>query len=370
MDIKEFGRSRQFELDTESLSTIRCSSPTFKMLISIEKDLNTGSTDNPSFMRKLIRRVSQRIHENASEDTETVEDISLTDADVNNLSNEEIENFAHKFLTHNKWLLEEYESSKTTNEKGEIRLSMERSPVDFPKEDGEYDSDYLVRVLRRYFDEQTKRNKLLKQTLNPFSNFLKSPFLDSVNELMNKHHFLSNQLKSKIRTFDDSVNPPQLKSLEIPVSTNSIHETNILLGDVLNRVDEVQEVIFRSAELIQNMSEIALKMQTAFEQSSRRSMLFSLVMISIAAVSLLFTMFFSWSDHKQSSSQEELFRHYLSNQEAFIENLTQQQARQHRQLIDSLEEKIESLAEQQDNQINHLPESLPSINKSQSENDR
>ncbi len=356
----------QFKLETKSLGTIWCFPPTVGMFTDIEKDLNTSDIDNLSFVRILVKRVGRRADEDTVGDINNTEGKSLTDDDIGNLSNEEIETFAREFLTNGKWLLKNSESSKTVDEKGKIKISVKYPLVDLPKEDSECDSDYLVRVLRLYFDKRAKQSEALRRTLNPFTGiFSKNPFSDITNNLLDERVLLSNQLEKTLGD-PDFIRPVRLELPSIP--TNPIHETNGLLDSILGHAEKFQSIIPQLVELHKNTADVLLQIQSDFNRAAWKSTIFSVVIISIAAMSFGATAFFSFLDYKMSSSREEQYHRYLANQETLTENLIQQQAKQHELFIGSLEEKIESFIERRDNQIDRFIEHFPITNKDQSDN--
>ena len=81
----------------------------------------------------------------------------------------EIETFAREIFAHNTWLLESYETAERpvgANEKGERGVSVKRRKVTFPRNEGERDSDYLVRAVHRHMTEQARHRQRLFQSID------------------------------------------------------------------------------------------------------------------------------------------------------------------------------------------------------------
>jgi len=76
LDLSTLAHLHDFQFETESLGTIQCISLTTGMLIDIEKELKTDDSDGPTFARKLIGKVGQRLDEEPTKEGEHVSDVS------------------------------------------------------------------------------------------------------------------------------------------------------------------------------------------------------------------------------------------------------------------------------------------------------
>ena len=376
LNVRKLAQIYDFNLNTGSIGTIRCGTITVGNFGKIEEALKADDINGPNFARTVLCQVGHHINEGEDE----IEGAPLTDADVNVLSDEEIEIFAREFVVHNGWLLESpenAESSKSKNETGKKFVSALPSPVDSPKENGESDSDFLVRVLRHYVTKQTEQlNQLTKSILIPFS---KKIFSDATENLLKRQFVLSDQLKDSLRSFDlgqtgttvaTPVTPPspELDLSQIP--KNPVHETNRRLSDVLRQAEELCPVIIQSAELFRNLNDTVVRMHTDFSKSAQKSLRTSLVLIGIAVTSLVGNVGYLWWNDKQSSVREALYQQNLLDQQMRFESLFEQQDERYRQLLSNQETKIESLIRRQDRQVEQTIQSLLVANKNQSENDR
>ena len=381
-DFSKLTQRHIFNLETDTLGTIQCSSLKAGMLSNVEKDFNATEKDSIVIARRLLREVGRHIKEGERKEDGKVKDETesapLTDDDVNGLSVEEIEIFAREFVAHNEWLKKTYEGthrSVTTNKKGENDVTIQSMPVDLPNENAECHSDYLVRVLRGYLDEQVKRNKrLLKHfTDSNFNNI----FSNATEDLLKKHVSLSNQLATTLQSLRSGTTEPYLGSLAEPIHVginkiptppeNPVYETNRRLGDVLDHAEELRPIILQSAELFRNMSDTALLMHADFNRSARKSLNVSILVACIATVSLVVTALYSWWSYEQSTVQEAQYQHNFHEHQAQFQTLIEQQDDRYRQLLGDQDKQLETLIQRQDAQVEKIIDSLQVSNTIQSE---
>ena len=381
-DISKFARPN-FNLETDSLGTIQCGSLTVGMFSKIQKELKVDNIDSIVFTRKLLHEVGQHtnkgLRQEDRKDKDEIESVPLGDVDINCLADEEIETFAREFIAHNDWLLNTFEAAQhsvTTGEKGENFVSIQPIPIDLPKEDTERDSDYLVRVLCRYLDEQADRTKRMWR---PFSGSLfRNTFSNATEDLLKKHVSLSDQLGETLRGLApelrphlDSIIEPRYMDIEVPtLPEDPGHETNRRLGDVLDHAEELRPIILQSAELFRSMSDTALQMQVDFNRSARQSLFVSFLVACIATSSLVVTAVYSWWSYENISVKDTQYQHNFREQQAQIHTLVQQQDDRYWQLVGNQDEKFEALVTRHDAQIKRIIESLLAANANQSESDR
>ncbi len=163
-----------FELNTESLGRVRCGDITGVIRdYVIEEFKETEALDGPTFVRELLSRLGRRIEEGQEASDNTKIGTPLTETDIQRLSDTEIELFAHEIAVHHTWLFESFETaieSVQTEEKCEHVSSDKKKNVDFPKNDSELDSDYLVRVFARYITGyKTEMNRHMNSLFKSFA---------------------------------------------------------------------------------------------------------------------------------------------------------------------------------------------------------
>lgn len=327
MDISKLGRIRDFDLDTEKVGTIKCGSLKAGMLGELEAMLKKQDVDGIDVSRKVLGLVGRIKNEDDSPDDDC--ETTLSDVDLQNLTKQEIENFAREFLSHNSWLLESYERGERTerkNEDGKTVVSLKPVKVEFPKKDDECDSDYLARVLQRHIDEHRLRWERMMKPLTS-GLFSKNIFSNTTQDLLKEHFSISDRLGQSLRDVEVGRDiPTRLTESYIPLSPeNPTHETNRRLNDVIAFADDIRPVIFQSAELFRNMTDTALQMQADFSDSAKASSTYAKIAIFIAAAGFAVTAWFSVWSYLQSSEQEFLARQQREEQMELADALIRSQ---------------------------------------------
>ena len=158
-----------FELNTEALGQVRCGEITGAIRDYIIGEFKeTDALDGPTFVRGLLSRLGRRIEEGQETSNNTKIGSPLSETDIQHLLDTEIESFAHEIVVHHTWLFKNFDNamvSVQTEEKCEHVSSDKRRNVNFPKKDGELDSDYLVRVFDSYITEVDRHLKELFKSL-------------------------------------------------------------------------------------------------------------------------------------------------------------------------------------------------------------
>ena len=115
--------------------------------------------DGPAFVRKLLCYIAHRIEDEHGKTNEEETKTPLSQTDVRQLTDHEIENFAQEISTHNVWLFESYQAtdrlSTIDNKEGQGVVSKQLRKVTLPRNEHERDSDYLTRAVRRYTTKDT-----------------------------------------------------------------------------------------------------------------------------------------------------------------------------------------------------------------------
>lgn len=388
LDLDKFKHLYDFDLETEKLGTIRCGSFSIKALAHAERHLKTENPSSDAFAREMFGKVGRRVKIGGEFKEENRNSSQLSESELSQISDEEVETFAGEFVKHNKWLLENHDETNRSVSKekdGEKDVSLEYVFVDFPKEEKESNSDYFVRVIKRHMDEQVER---WEKTFKPYKGLL-----SSVAEGMLKNHLsLSDQLQNTLHNAERNAfrehvaritpTPPREFSLP-PIPENPIHDTNRRLDNVLNHAEALKPVIFQSAELFRNMSDTALQMHADFNRSARTSTIFSFAVIVIAAISLVITAVYSWWSYESTQQQGQLVEGLLKAQQTQIDSITKgqeertervvgamqaEQAQLSKRQVEAQQSHIQTLIARQDAQIERLIESLRS-DQNQSQED-
>ncbi len=381
VDISELTKRHVFSFETESLGTVRCGFLAVGMLPSIENVLKAKELDAVSFARQLLTRIGHRVTvldgDEAGNGTDQTDHSMLSEEDTHYISDDEIEVFSREFVAHNDWLLTSFEDtqrSDTKNSDGESIASVQTAPDNLLKDESERDSDYLIRIVRHYLDEQAERiNRMFGSNSTPL---IRSALSRPTNDLLKKHFSLSDQLGTALRGLSNGPTEPhvggiaELERPDLTLPENPIRETNRHLGDVVGHAEELRAIVFQCAELFRSMSDSALHMHADFNKSAKRSTAVSLLVASIAVASLFVTAMYSWWSYGESSTQEVFNQRTLQEQQSHIETLIEQQDRRYEQMLDRHQKQLETLLDRQDERIERIAEDLVTAAADQSQRNR
>lgn len=353
LDLSKLGRMHDFTLVTGALGEIRCGTLNLKKISTVGKMANAPDVNGVAFSRQVLGMVSTRRvgAEGEGEDGAEAKEATLTDDEIRLITDEEVETFAKEFVAHNAWILRSHENGKRqigTSEKSDSVDPLTQKIIDYEKRGDETSSDYFVRVLRHYLDEQSQRLKKMmeplserlatnlfeeqmKKIMEPLSSRMAtSMFKDSTLESLRGNFSLSDQLQETIKAFNQSTLDASMSSVtfepttvhmrDLRIPENPVFETNRQLNGVLEHIENIRPIVVQSAELIGNMNDTALRMQADFMSNARSTQKYAWVAIGIAVVSLVVSSFFSWlsyNDAKQvaarNDAQLELFQQEIRN---------------------------------------------------------
>lgn len=350
IDLSQIERMHNFILPTQRLGQIQCGSLKMDMLTPIGKMLKASDANNVAIARHVLGMVAISSFDAYEENDGQKEAASLSDDDILQITNDEVDLFATEFVNHNKWLLPNDNDKRqvVTTENGERIVRFIPLIDDFKKRDDETGSDYFVRVLRHYFDNQQLRLKKMleplsaqlasvqlsdsiKKMLEPVSNLLVTNiYKDSTLESLRMNFSLSDQLKDSIKAYDRSseigmlgraaYEPVIPRMPEIRIPENPLIETNKRLNKVLELIESMRPLASQSAELISNMNDTALRMQSDSISNARKTEWYTRIAIGIAVLSLVVSSFFSWlsysnakHDAAKNDKQIEAFQKEIRN---------------------------------------------------------
>jgi hypothetical protein len=303
LDLSKLARRYEFDFASETLGTLHCGALTLGVLRDLEKLLADQNLGGRSFVLKLIEIVATHPSTDESGDADSEpKGRPVTATEAAQLSSGEIEAFAREFLTHNPSLLETYDGADRavrTDDDGKRVVSVTPRTIDLPRDDEERDSDYLVRVVRRYLDEQRHR---LSQITRPLSGLFKDFGLfkgfglsKTTQDVIRENLFLSDRLGGLTGALNTdyarAFEPPAIR--DIPIPENPIHKTNARLEDLLDHIAALRPLAAETANLIRSMNDASIRMLGDFGRNARRSEIYNWIIIGIAAVSLVVTAVFS-----------------------------------------------------------------------------
>lgn len=170
IEISTLLRRHDFHLETNTLGRVFCGTVSHKKCSELENTLKVSKVsdvDGLDFTRRLLSLVGKKSLTGESQENAPSQGEGLTDEEISLVTDDELEAFAHEFIAHNGWLLQSHKGGERKvriNEAGKEVVSYLPKVIALPQEDGESSTNYLVRVCRHYFTEQSKRQKMMQET--------------------------------------------------------------------------------------------------------------------------------------------------------------------------------------------------------------
>lgn len=257
---------------------------------------NYIDADSSEFVRSLVCAVCQLDLDNSEKYT----DERITAEQASSLEDEELNEFAKKFLEVNSYLKNDQGKSKTKkkkNKEGELVTTIEyEKRGDAEKSEGESDCDLLKRLMHHYRLHQDEQTKKLFESLKP-----KNIFSNSVLDLIGENQRLSDRLGVTLRDYEP------IRPIEIP--ENPVYETNRQLK-VLGR--EFRE----TSSLVKNMNDLGLQMAVDMASSSKTSKRHNTIMIVIGLATLIFSAVMSYLSYVSSDDTAKAIQELLKQANA------------------------------------------------------
>lgn len=289
------------------------------------------------------------------------------------LTDAEKEDFAEKFLEHNQHLFRERVTKQRQNEEGETVVSFEDGEIEHPRQEGETASDYLLRVFKLDLEQQNER---MRKMMEPFKNTLaahKKLFTPSFIESLKKTQSAQARLQDMIKQMRPSlpdlaglgakgalegsatrpaihVQTPHTPALKIP--TNPIYDTNSSLREVVDRLEEMNELAFQTAETVGSVSNSATEFLVAFgaasnraDRASRRAIWIAGAAIIIAVVSTAVQIGYAeWRAHQNQIATGQTVNAIITH----MEDMVAAQRANTKQLSDRIDENNQAVADSLD----------------------
>jgi len=329
MDLRKFSQRYEFDFESATLGRLHCRGISLSAVNAVKKILADTNLTGRAFVVKLLQQIAEHVPEAAKEASESEQDSTpVTAEEADRLTDDEIESLTEEFLTHNPFLVETFER---TAREGRI------------PEENEKKSDYLLRVMRHYSDELTRRLKELTG-LFPFSKGLNLP--KSTLDILRENLFLSDRLRGLTRLSDkvrqltrvaDTGIAPSSEMLHLArIPENPIHETNRRLNAVLDRMDDMRPYVAESADLIRSSNDASVAMLAQAHKTTS----YTLVMIVIATLSLIVTAGFEVANYVSRNTATAQTRELIEQFDAQIQSLSETQGQRTERLITAFQESL------------------------------
>ncbi|TXI35534.1 MAG: hypothetical protein E6Q59_10810 [Nitrosomonas sp.] len=283
LDISKLLVAHRFVWETNSLGKVLVHNITSSADSNLRKAIRSYiDTDSKVFVKSLITNVCQLDSNNSGEFTHE----RVTFEQVDKFTDEELNEFACKFLEKNAYLKNDYSkdsSKRKKNEDGSLVVTIEYEKRDDARklEDETY-CDLLKRLMHYYRNDQDERTKKLYDSLKP-----KNIFSDSLLGLISENRKLSNSFESENHKFISS------PKLYVPPE-NPVHKTN-------RQLMELSEEMGKTSGLIKNMNDVGMRMALEMALNNQRAGRYNNILIIIGIATLAFSAVMSYFSYVSSN---------------------------------------------------------------------
>lgn len=349
----------EYAIETESLGRIDILPLTISRMKTLE---GIERASGAEFVASLLAAVGRK-----------EDDSEIAKEEAGGLTDVEKERFAEEFLEHNQHLFRERVTKRRQNEEGETVVSFEDGEIEHPRQDDETAPDYLLRVFKLDLEKQNER---MRKMMEPFENTLAAhkklftpSFVESLKETQSTQARLRDMIKQMRPSLPDlaglgakgalessaartaiHVQPPHIPDLKIP--ENPIYNTNRNLREVVDRLEEMNELAFQTAETVSSVSNSATEFLVAFgaasdsaDRASRRAIWIAAAAIIVAVVSTSVQIGYAeWRAHQNKIATDPTVNAILLH----MEDMVAAQRANTQQLSDRMDEDNEAVADSLD----------------------
>ncbi len=167
LNLRDLARKGEFSFELQSLGVVRCLCLNSNHISQVNMKLDSTNTHSSDFVRWLLGELVRRHIEGGIDEGDLIDKPSFTTAELNSVTNEELEAFADKLIQKNKYLL------KTSKSK-DIERSADESANDF--------------LVRAFIHHEAEWKRVTKPLSSAF-------FASASMEAVQRNLGLSNQLR-------------------------------------------------------------------------------------------------------------------------------------------------------------------------------
>jgi hypothetical protein len=362
----------EYAIETESLGRIDILPLTISRMKTLE---GIEQASGAEFVASLLAAIGRK-----EDDSEVAKE------EASRLTDAEKKCFAEEFLEHNQHLYRERVTKRRQNEKGETVVSFEDGEVEHPRQEDETAPDYLLRVFKCYLEQQNER---MRKMMGPYENTLAAhkkmftpSFIQSLKETQSSQARLQDMVKQMRPRLPDHVGigakgalesnaarsaihvqPLHIPDLKLP--ENPIHDTNRNLREVVDRLEEMNELAFQTAETVGSVSNSATEFLVAFgaasdsaDRASRGATRIATAAIIVAVASTLVQMGYAeWRTHQNQIATDQTVNEILMR----MEDMVAAQRANTQQLSDRMDEDNQAIADSMDRVTTAIGELLVSL---------
>jgi hypothetical protein len=260
-------RRTEVFFDTEKLGRLYIFTLVLGDMGGLYKEVKSAEKVTPAqYVRLLVRYVCHP-EGKMEEGKYRPKQPTLSDEDVNLISESEFEGFAEKYIT-KKGLNRKWVSKPGKNEEGANSVTLELGEVEHPRNEGEKWVDYLHRLA---VIQEKELNEQFKKIAEQFAGI--GSFSKTLQEQIKNTFSLGDSLKKSFESFNiprDLISKPHEPPFDLPVMPNIKP-----FGGLPEKIDKLIETSSRSANfLIQSnrtQTGIAIELKSSGEKTARYS---------------------------------------------------------------------------------------------------
>jgi len=292
----------RFTFESEVLGGILAHSFSVSAMSKAQKWLKGKEGFEPEdFARMLTELICQIDAQGDSAPSEK----RLSNSESSKLTKNDLEKFAELFIQNNPHFTEDIEKEKSvrsTNEKGETVVSIEKfQSEELQKKESESNCQHLLRILPEHIKQSTERTKkLFGGTLGKYI------FSNTTMDLLNENKRISSMLGETLHNYEP------IKFPELP--ENPVFETNRTLKTLGSELSEV-------GALIKNMNDLAVQITVDSTRASLRTKIWNNIMFSLGLLTLIITATISYKSYVSANNSTETLAAVMKKTNLNIEQL-------------------------------------------------
>lgn len=282
-------KDKSYQIIESKIGNLAVFWSTLRDRINVEKELGTDfeKIDSEKYIKTLIKFICHK--EETLKNTDKPKEVSLTESEIEKLSNEDIEAIAKNYINSSEYLFRKRISDSKKTKKGDNIISSKLGDIEFPRKENETYVDYLFRL-------EIEQNKKIKQAFkNSFGEI--SSFSKSIQDSIRATATLGENVRNSI----NAIQFPKISNIEsvIPknskVDLSSISKPTSDMGQqpmrvVSTGIDELIEINAKSLEFLTETNKTQTLIANEIKASSTTSSKLTRWNIVISIVVLLISL--------------------------------------------------------------------------------
>lgn len=345
-NLHKLARAAEFSFDLSSIGLVRCKPLSSDLMSQAWKRIKTSDFESRELTRWLLGEMAKRPTVENFQEADPIEGNSLTTEQLIAVTNQELESFSERLVQKNLYLVRAHEGEELKRVEGQSAC------------------DFLAHAIEhRCTEEKAQIDRIIQSTTRPL-------FVDSTLESIKKSVAASNKFEDLIKKYSGEsqleqlkkslAGPYQLDELRKQFSTdasaaellgspsrlepqilsmppmhfpkNPILETNQILENLTDQIQDMRPLVAQGAELIRSMNETAIRMQADYvanaarsDRHTNRALWVAGASLVISAIGFVVSSYFSYQSYRDSKASGEKTDAQIKVLEDGIRNLVSEQ---------------------------------------------